>query len=258
MALLVACAVLGLLAGSFANVVIARVPEGGSVVRPPSACPACGSRIAARDNIPVVSWLLLRARCRSCGEPIPARYPLVEAGTAVVFALVAWRIGPDPLLPAFLLFGWTLLVVAVIDLRTRRIPNRLTYPLTPALLVLAAGGALVAGEPGDALRAALGGLAGFAALLALALISPRGMGMGDVKLAAFIGVGMGVLSWGHVVLGIFGGFVIGGLVALGLLVARRRTRKDHVPFGPSLAAGAMATLLVGEPLIAAYRVALGV
>lgn len=248
----VVCFVLGLVFGSFANVVIARIPAKRSIASPPSACPACSAPIAARDNIPVVSWLLLRGRCRQCAAPISARYPLVELGTAVAFAAVGARFGLDWVLPAYLLFAWTLLVVAVIDAETRKIPNRLTYPLTPALAVLFVVAALLNGQPWSALRAVLGGLAAFAALLALALISPRGMGMGDVKLAAFIGLGLGYLGWSYVLLGVFGSFVLGGVVAMALLAVRLRGRKDLLPFGPYLAAAALLAVLVGEPLIDGY------
>lgn len=255
--LLAPCFGLGLLLGSFANVVIHRLPAGQSLVRPPSACPACGRPIRARDNIPVLSWLLLGARCRACGAPISIRYPAVELGSGVLFALVGGRIGWDWALPGFLLFAWLLFVVAIIDVRTRRIPNRLTYPLTPALLALLALAALLNGEPDWALRALLGGLAAFGALLVLAVISPRGMGMGDVKLAAFIGVGLGYLGWGHVLLGVFGGFLLGGLVAAVLLAAGQRGRKDLIPFGPYLAAGALLALLAGRPIIDAYLRSVG-
>src|SRR5690554_5864389 len=215
---IVACAVLGLLLGSFANVVIARVPDGASVVRPPSACPHCGTAIAPRDNVPVLSWLLLRGRCRSCGQRIGVQYPLVEVGCAVLFAVIAWRLPGTFALPAFLLFGWVLLVVSVIDLHTRRIPNRLMYPLTPALAVLLVLAALLDGTPWTAVRAVGGGAVAFLLLLLLALINPSGMGMGDVKLAGFIGLGLGYLGWGHVLLGLFGGFLAGGLVAGGLVL----------------------------------------
>jgi leader peptidase (prepilin peptidase)/N-methyltransferase len=251
------CLLLGLVLGSFANVVVARVPAGESVVRPGSACPACRAPIAARDNVPVVSWLLLRGRCRACRARIPARYPLLELGTAGAFAAVGARVGADWALPAYLLFTWTLLVVAVIDARTRRIPNRLTYPLTPALLALFALAALLDGEPAAALRALLGGLAAFAALLALALVSPRGMGMGDVKLAGFVGVGLGYLGWGHLLLGVFGAFLLGGTIALVLLAARLRGRGDLLPFGPYLAAAALVAVLAGRPLIDGYRALTG-
>ncbi|HSK95710.1 MAG TPA: prepilin peptidase [Euzebyales bacterium] len=250
--IIVACAVLGLLFGSFANVAIARVPAGGSVVRPPSACPNCDAPIARRDNIPVLSWLLLRGRCRSCAAPISLRYPLVEIACALLFAAVGWRIGLTWTLPAFLLFAWLLVVVTVIDLQTHRIPNRLTYPLTPALLGLLAAGAVLDGTPRLAVRALLGGVVAFALLLVLALINPRGMGMGDVKLAAFIGIGLGYLGWGHIWLGLFTAFLAGGVIAGILLVLGRRGRKDHIPFGPWLALGGLVALLVGEPIIATY------
>lgn len=247
-----ACAVLGLLLGSFANVVIARVPDGSSVVRPGSACPACDAPIAPRDNVPVVSWLLLRGRCRTCGAAISTQYPLVEVTCAVVFAAIGWRIGLDWALPAFLLFGWLLVVLAVIDMQTRRIPNRLTYPLTPALLVLLVAAALLEGTPGSAMRAVICGLVAFALLLVLALINPHGMGMGDVKLAGFIGLGLGYLGWGHLWVGLFLGFFGGGVIAALLLALRLRTRKDHIPFGPWLAIGALVALLAGRPIIDTY------
>lgn len=247
-----ACAVLGLLLGSFANVVIARVPDGSSVVRPGSACPACDAPIAPRDNVPVVSWLLLRGRCRTCGAAISTQYPLVEMTCAVVFAAIGWRIGLDWALPAFLLFGWLLVVLAVIDMQTRRIPNRLTYPLTPALLVLLVAAALLEGTPGSAMRAVICGLVAFALLLVLALINPHGMGMGDVKLAGFIGLGLGYLGWGHLWVGLFLGFFGGGVIAALLLALRLRTRKDHIPFGPWLAIGALVALLAGRPIIDTY------
>ncbi|MGH3665126.1 MAG: prepilin peptidase [Egibacteraceae bacterium] len=247
------CALLGLACGSFANVVIHRVPVGGSFVRPPSACPTCDTPIAPRDNVPLVSWLLLRGQCRQCQMPISARYPLVEVATAVLFALVGAAIGLDWALPGFLLFAWLLLVVAVVDLETRKIPNRLTYPLTPALAVLLVGAALLNGDPGQAVRVLLGGVAGFVALLLLALISPRGMGMGDVKLAGFIGLGLGYLSWWHVLFGLFGAFFVGGVIGIVLLVTRLRTRRDQIPFGPYLSLAAIVTLVFGEPLIAPYQ-----
>lgn len=252
-AVVLSCFVLGLVFGSFANVAIHRIPDGGSVLRPRSACPECAAPISPRDNIPVLSWLLLRGRCRGCAAPISARYPVVELLCGVLFAGVGARIGVDWALPGYLLFAWTLLVVAAIDTRTRRIPNRLTYPLTPALLALLGLAAVANGDPGLALRSLLGGLAAFAALLALALISPGGMGMGDVKLAAFIGIGLGYLGWGHLVLGLFGSFLLGGVVAVALLATRLRGRKDLIPFGPYLATASLLTMLAGGQVIDAYR-----
>ena len=256
------CGLLGLIFGSFANVVIYRVPREESLSSPPSACPDCGARIKAYDNIPVVSWLLLRGRCRACGQPISPRYPTIEAIFGLAFAAVAWRIGLDWSLAGFLLFAWLLIVVAIIDTQTRKIPNRLTYPLTPALLALLAAAAFLTGEPARALQTLIGGAAGFVALLALALIQPKGMGMGDVKLAGFIGIGLGYLSYGHVVLGLFGGFFVGAVGGVALLAVRalsgRSLRNQKIPFGPYLAVGALLALLFGEPLIAAYLRSLGV
>jgi leader peptidase (prepilin peptidase) / N-methyltransferase len=249
---IVACGLLGVVVGSFGNVVIHRVPAGLSVARPASACPSCATPIAARDNVPLLSWLLLRGRCRRCSAPISARYPAVELGCGLLFAAVAARVGVDWALPGYLLFTWTLLVIAVIDARTRRIPNRLTYPLTPALLVLLAAAAALNGQPGWGLRALLGGVVALAALFALAMASPGGMGMGDVKLAAFIGIGLGYLGWGHVLLGVFGGFLLGGVVALVLIASGVRGRRDHIPFGPYLAAGALLAVLAGGPVIDGY------
>lgn len=246
------CLLLGLLFGSFANVVIARVPDGGSLSHPPSTCPRCDTPIRPYDNVPVLSWLVLRGRCRACDGPISVEYPLVELVCALLFAAIGWRIGATWALPGFLLFGWLLLVVAVIDIHTRRIPNRLTYPLTPTLLVLLTAAALLEGTPGVALRTLLGGIVAFALLLMLALINPRGMGMGDVKLAAFIGIGLGYLGWGHVWLGLFAGFLGGGVIAGLLVVLRLRSRKDHIPFGPWLSLGALIALLAGQPIIATY------
>lgn len=245
-------ALVGLLVGSFANVVIARVPAGGSIVSPPSACPECAAPIRPRDNVPVLSWLLLRGRCRDCGTRIPARYPLVELASAVLLGAVGGRIGWDPALPAFLLFAWTLVCVAIIDASTRRIPNRLTYPLTPTLAVLLLAAALLTGEPGWALRAILGGLLAFVTLLAMALFRPGSMGMGDVKLAGFVGLGLGYLGWAHVLLGLTSAFLIGGVVAIVLMSVRARSRRDLLPFGPYLAAGALLSLVVGGPLLAGY------
>jgi leader peptidase (prepilin peptidase)/N-methyltransferase len=250
-ALVIWLGLLGLFAGTYATIVIARVPDGGSL-RAPARCPACGTAVQARDSVPLVSWLLRRGRCRACTAPVGVEHVLVELGCGALFAAIGWRIGWAWPLPGFLLFGWLLLVVAVIDLHTRRIPNRLTYPLTPALFVLLTLAAVLDGTPWLAVRSALAGLAAFTLLLVLALINPRGMGMGDVKLAGFIGLGLGYLGWDHLWLGLFLGFFGGGVIAGLLLVFRLRTRKDHIPFGPWLALGALASLLLGQPIIDAY------
>jgi leader peptidase (prepilin peptidase)/N-methyltransferase len=246
-------AVAGLAAGSFLNVVIHRVPKKESVVHPRSRCPTCGTQLAARDNIPVVSWLLLRGRCRTCGTPISARYPLVELATALLFAAVAVRFHDHPeAIPAFCVFVASLLAISVIDLELYIIPNRIVYPTlfigAPLLAVAAA-----VGHDLDAIRqAAIGGVGAWLALLILHLISPRGMGFGDVRLSAVIGMFLGWIGLGRVPLGLFLGFLLATVVSLPLLILRRKGRKDPVPFGPFLAAGATLAMFFGGPLIDAY------
>lgn len=249
----------GLLFGSFANVIVHRVPRKESLVRPRSRCPACGARIRAADNVPVVSWILLRGRCRHCGAPIAWRYPLVEALTAVLFALAVLRIpdGDHPAhtqwdLLAYLPFLFVLVPLSFIDLEHKILPNRIVLPAIGAGATLF-GVAAAAGPGLDAwLRALGGGAVGFAAFLALAIVSPRGMGMGDVKLAALLGLGLGYLGWAHVFLGFFLSFVVGSVAGLALIAARRAGMKSQVPFGPWLAIGTVVAVLVGSPLVDAW------
>ena len=254
--------VLGLLFGSFGNVVIHRVPEGRSVVSPPSACPRCQEPVRPYDNVPVLSWLVLRGRCRDCGEPISPRYPLVELSGGVLFAIVGYAFAAqDPpdwwALPGMFLFVWMLLVVFLIDLDTKRIPNALTYPLTPALAVLLVGAALADGEPGRLVTVLVGGLGACAFLFLLAFINPRGMGMGDVKFAAFLGLGLGYVGYPAVVIGVFGAFLLGSIISVALIATGVRSRKDSIPFGPFLSVGALIGLLFGPAIGNAYLQASG-
>ncbi|MDT0164776.1 prepilin peptidase [Actinotalea sp. AC32] len=249
------CVVLGLLVGSFLNVVVWRVPRGESVVSPPSACPRCGTRIRPWDNVPVVSWLVLRGRCRDCGAPIAARYPLVEAGTAVVFGLVAWHVGPSWALPAYLYLGAVAVALALIDLDVHRLPDAIVLPSYPVLLALLA---LASWNPGGEadwsalVRAALGGVVLFVAYFALVVAYPAGMGFGDVKLAGVLGMGLAWLGWGSLAVGAFAAFLLGGLYSLALLATRRATRKSGIPFGPWMLLGAAVGVAAGEALFGAY------
>jgi leader peptidase (prepilin peptidase)/N-methyltransferase len=246
------CGLLGLLVGSFLNVVIHRVPRHESVVRPRSRCPECGTTLAERDNVPVVSWLLLKGRCRTCDAPISARYPAVELLTAVAFAAVGLRFGADWAVPAYLVLVAALVAVSAVDLELFLVPNRIllaTLAVGVPLLVLAAA---LDHRWDDLGRALAGAAIGFGILLAINLVTPRGMGMGDVKLAGVLGAWLGFLDIGLVFLGLFLGFLLGAVGGIALLATGVRTRKDHIPFAPFLAAGAVLAILVGSPLLDWY------
>jgi leader peptidase (prepilin peptidase)/N-methyltransferase len=237
--------VLGALIGSFLNVVIHRVPAGESIVSPGSRCPSCGRDIAPWDNVPVVSWLLLRGRCRHCGAAISPRYPAVELLTGVTFAAVAAARGMDDDLVLQLPFVAVLIAVAFIDAEHEVVPNRI---VVPAAIFGAVAGAVVMTDDVPELLAA--GAGGFVAMLLIALAYPRGMGMGDVKLAGVMGLYLGL----EVIPGLFVAFLTGTAVGLGILVREgAAARKKRVPFAPFLALGGIVALLVGPELIDLYR-----
>ncbi len=250
--LVVGCGLLGLLIGSFLNVVIWRLPRDESIVRPPSHCPECDAEIPPYDNIPVVSYVVLRGRCRACRAGISARYPLVELASAGLWVAMALRFGASWALPAYLVLVSALLALSLIDLDTFLLPNRIVYPLGVTLVVLFAAAALLEDSGGDYVRALLGGLAAFAFFLTVHLIAPRGMGFGDVKLSFSLGVALGWISWGTVFLGLFLGFLLGAVIGVILIATRVRSRRDHVPFGPFLAAGTVLAILFGQPLLDLY------
>lgn len=237
--------VFGLVFGSFLNVVAYRVPLGRSVVNPPSACPACDSPVRPRDNLPVVSWLLLRGRCRDCGTRISGRYPLVEALTGLLFAATVGVIGVTWVLPAYLWFGAVTMVLILTDLDHKRIPNRILYPGTIAGLGLLTVGAALDGRLDVIPRGLLGAFGYFAALFLLAVIARGGFGFGDVKLAFMLGLFLTYQGWKQLGVGAFLAFLIGGVVSIGLLVSRKRGRKDAIPFGPSLVIGAWIGIAFG-------------
>ena len=235
---------LGLLVGSFLNVVIHRVPRHESIVSPGSRCPGCGTPVAPRDNLPVLSWLLLRARCRHCGAHISARYPLVELLTGVVFAAVVVARGPGLHLLLDLPFAAMLVAVGGIDLEHRIVPNRIVVPAAVYGVV-----GLLLLRFGETLEFALAGVGAFAFLLLAALAYPAGMGMGDAKLAGVMGLFLGLA----VVPAMFAAFLAGSLLGVVLMVRfGARARKMGVPFGPFLAAGGLIALLGGPELVALY------
>ncbi|WP_104131509.1 A24 family peptidase [Cryobacterium sp. M91] len=260
--------IFGLLIGSFLNVVIYRIPAGKSIVSPPSACGSCGARIRSYDNIPVLSWLLLRGKCRHCGAAFSVRYPLVELGTGVFFAVVAlWvfssgdggaLVSTDALLAqiivlvAFLYLAAVSVALAMIDLDTHTLPNKILLPVYPVGAVLLTAAALVSGEPGRLLSALIGAAALFGLYLALALISPGGMGLGDVKLAGVLGLYLGWLGWAPLIVGAFGAFLLGGLFGIGLLVSRKAGRRSSIPFGPWMLLAAWLGAVFGQSMAAGY------
>jgi leader peptidase (prepilin peptidase)/N-methyltransferase len=246
------CTILGLVVGSFLNVVIHRVPRKESVVSPRSRCPQCETEISPRDNIPVLSWLLLRGRCRTCGARISVRYPLVELACAGLFAAMALRFPDDWALPAFLVLAAACLAGSVIDVEHMLLPDRLVFPSLALAAPLLAVAAAIDGEWDRFGRAVIGAVVAFAGLLLLALLKAGAMGGGDVKLALLLGLCLGWLGLGYVGLGLFLGFLLGSLVGVLLLVVRARGLKDHFAFGPFLAAGTLITVWWGAQIIDWY------
>lgn len=238
----------GLIFGSFVNVVAFRIPAGKSVVSPPSACPSCDHPIRGRDNIPVLSWLLLRGRCRDCHAPISIRYPIVEAAVGALFAATVIVIGLEWALPAYLWFVGVTMALVLTDLDVKRIPNRILYPSTIVGTALLLFGAVVDGKVGSFWRGLGGAGIYFALFFVIALVAKGGFGFGDVKLAFFLGEYLAFQSWEVLGAGIALGITVGGAISLGLLVIRKVDRKTHIPFGPAMVAGAYAALVFGEAL----------
>jgi leader peptidase (prepilin peptidase)/N-methyltransferase len=266
--------VFGSLIGSFLNVVVYRVPLKRSVVSPPSACTDCGARIKGYDNIPVLSWLVLRGKCRNCGSAISARYPIVELATGLFFAAVTvwfasvrvsirpWSTVPTGLageleLLAFLYLAAVSIALALIDLDTHTLPNRIVMPSYVVGVALLAAAGILSGDYGALLRAAIGMASLWLSYLLMALAYPGGMGFGDVKLAGVLGLFLGYLGWSQLAVGAFAAFVLGGLFSLVLLVTRKANRKSGIPFGPWMLGGAWVGALLGEPLLHGYLAVFG-
>jgi leader peptidase (prepilin peptidase)/N-methyltransferase len=251
--LIVGCGLFGLAIGSFLNVVIYRVPRQLSIVSPRSACPTCSTPILERDNIPVLSWLLLRGRCRTCHSPISARYPLVELACAGLFAGAAARTGFNWDLPAFLVLLASLLALACIDLELLLLPKSIIYPTLVAetgLLLLAAA---VTGEWHRLLVAAICAASWFVLFFALNFASPRYLGFGDVRLAPLLGLGLGWLGWRYVVLGFFLANLVGALIGIFLIATKRMNRDQPIPYGVFLAMGAAIAIYAGPALLSPFQ-----
>jgi len=253
----VALFILGSILGSFFNVVIYRVPRGESIVRPASACPACGTRLHARDNIPVIGYLLLRGRCRYCSEPISARYPIVEFTAGLLPVLLFMRFGATAPFFVFWPLSCVLLILSFIDLDLRILPDRVTLPgivvgliVAPLLGLLGFWESLIGVVVG-------GGALYLIGILGELFLKKESMGGGDVKLAAMLGAFMG---WKLILVALFVAFFIGAFV--GVIVMARRPKDEEgwdssLPFGPFIALGSVLALLWGQSALLWYSSLLG-
>jgi len=243
---------LGMIIASFLNVCADRLPAGQSLAYPPSHCPACSRRLAAKDLIPIFSYLWLRGRCRYCRATIPRRVLWVEVSTAVLFGLAYWQYGLSIELPIALFYISLFMVILVIDLEHGLILNRIVYPALAVALLLSVFFTIfltqVAIVPNIG-RAAIGGGIGFVVFFLIVIVSRGGMGFGDVKLAALIGLATG---FPLVIVALIMGMILGGLVAVVLLGFKIKKRKEAMPFGPFLAVAAIVTLLWGSQIFNWY------
>lgn len=266
----------GSVIGSFLNVVAYRVPARRSIVSPPSACPHCGSPVRGYDNIPIVSWFVLRGKCRDCHAPISVRYPLVELGTALLFLAVAVVFLPtfvpaaSATLPpeysvaggilvlfAFLYLAAISVVLSLIDLDTHTLPNRIVLPSYLVAAILLGAAAVVDGRWSALATAGIGGGALLALYAILAFVRPGGMGLGDVKLAGVLGLYLGWLGWDALIVGAFAAFVLGGIFGVAQLARRRATRTSGIPFGPWMLLGAWIGVFAGQSIAGGYLALVG-
>lgn len=252
--MIVAAALVGLPVGTYLTRLIWRVPQ--KEVEHPSAdhCTACWVELERRDRIPVISWVLLRRRCRRCGAGIPAWYSAVELGTAIVFGCTAARFGLTAALPAYLVVGASMVALSVIDVQRRLLPNRIIYPtgfVAGPLLVIAA---LIEREPLRIAGALGGGAATFAAFFLLHFIKPNGMAFGDVRLSFLVGMAVGWLAPSLVPVALLAAFMSSAVFGLAYGVATGRGLKATIPFGPFLAAGAELTILLSMSIRSPWSV----
>ncbi|MBW3593986.1 MAG: prepilin peptidase [Actinobacteria bacterium] len=244
---------LGLIFGSFATAASYRIPRRESIVTGRSRCPHCGNVVTAVENVPVFSYVFLRGRCRHCGNAISPRYPLTELATGVLFALAFWKFGLSLRAVAYAAFFWVLVVLTVIDLEHRLLPTRVIYPSVVAGWLLLTADALIANEPSRLLDALVGMAIFGGFFFTVAFLVPRGMGMGDVRLALLLGTFLGYLGGaGFVLLGMFMSFLTGAVVGGIAAVVTKGGRKMKIPFGPFLAAGTLIAIFVGRPVLDAY------
>jgi leader peptidase (prepilin peptidase) / N-methyltransferase len=239
---LVLVGLIGLVVGSFLNLMIDDLSRTDRLVSSEPQCPVCGVPTTRWYTVPVVTWLLRRGRCPACRAWMRPRDRLVEVATAVIFVVLFARLdglGQLAAVPAFLYFAAASLALAFIDAKTHRLPDRLVLPSYPVLVALLAGAAGVRGDWESFTRALIGGVVLFALFFLVALAYPAGLGFGDVKFAGLVGGVLAYLSWSALVLGVFAGFVFAAVVGVGLIAAGRANRRTAIPFGPFLVLGAL-------------------
>lgn len=245
--------VLGLIFGSFGTVAAYRIPRRETIVTGRSKCPHCGRQIKAVENIPVFSYLALRGRCPGCGVAISPRYPLTELVTGVLFALAVAEFGLTLTAAVFAAFFWVLVVLTVIDLEHKLLPNRIVYPTFVAGWVGLIAAALTEGDATDLRSAAIGAVVFGGFFFVIAFIYPAGMGGGDVKLAFVLGSFLGFAGGvGAVIVGMFLSFLLGGVIGLIAMKASGKGRKMQIPFGPFLALGSVIAVFIGDTLARSY------
>jgi leader peptidase (prepilin peptidase)/N-methyltransferase len=246
--------VFGAILGSFLNVIIYRVPRGESVVRPPSACPACGTRIRFWDNIPLLSYVLLRGRCRDCQARISPRYFIVELAAAVIPLVLYLRFGLGRELAIYWPLSYVLLVLSFVDLDYRILPDKVTLPGIAVGLIVVPLSGLIA-FPASLIGALAGGGALYLiAIAGSAVFGKESMGGGDIKLAAMLGA---FLGWQAVIVFLFIAFLVGAAVGVAVLAARRSDGDHTVPFGPFIALGAFVTMVWGDAIVSWYLGTMG-
>jgi leader peptidase (prepilin peptidase) / N-methyltransferase len=253
----------GAAVGSFLNVVADRVPAGKSIISPPSHCDNCGRKLTRKELIPIVSYIWLKGKCSGCGAGIPIRVLLVEIGTGILFTLLLWKYGLTPAFGVLCIYTSIFLALSIIDLKHSILPNIIIYPAMPvALIIYVFLGEQITGLRSDffgwnfaipyfsaMLNSLLGAACAFMLLLLVVIISRGGMGMGDVKLAGLVGL---MTGFPLAIIALFITIILGGVVALALLLSGLRKRKDPVPFGPFICAGALIAIIWGRDLMLWY------
>ena len=247
------CAIFGLAIGSFLNVVIYRVPIHKSIISPRSSCPSCAAPILERDNIPILSWLILNGKCRSCHAPISARYPLVELLCASLFAGSAARFGFDWFLPVSLVLLATLLALSFIDLEHLLLPKVIIYPSLVTVLALLILDSSITNSWHRLLIASICSAVWFVVFFTINALGPRLLGFGDVRLSLILGLGLGWLGIGYVILGFFASNFLGAMIGLLLIASKKRTRDQPLPYGVYLALGTALTLFAGTQILTPFQ-----